>query len=476
MPWRDIHRNIARTGAGQVAHHLLVDQPVHLLDQAAFLTQRDELARQQQVVVFHDAVRHARRLEKNFLLNLKGGDLREALEKTHAALDALNDIRASGPWVQVSEAEVRGVRAYRDLLVALLASGKEAPPEVVDRLYGAGVGVLRLGERLDEAARQRVDAALARHEADLLGAIGAALALALLAGILVTRSVARPLRDLERSLQRVAKGEAGRIDEKATGHEVESLTRSINDTIQEIEVRQETQARASRLMALGTMLSGVAHELNNPLSNISSSCQILQEEWEQLPAGQARQLLGQIDHQVLRAQHIVSGLLDFSGSRGLQRRSEDVHSLVEEAVQHVRHQIPGTVKVDIDVASAIRADVDRLRFQQVLVNMVKNAIEAVDADGTISIRAWREDLPEGRGATLEIEDDGPGIRPESRKRVFDPFFTTKQVGKGTGLGLSVAHEIVIQHGGVITVDTGPAGGARFWIHIPDNPEEVRQDE
>lgn len=261
-----------------------------------FRSVEGELAKQQQVVVFYDAVRHARRLEKNFLLYLRISDLREALETINTALDSLDDIRSKGLWVPVAESDLQEVRKYRDSLTALLDTSAERPasPELLKRVYLAGLGVIKLGERLDGAAKSRVGSVLSQHDARLLETIGAALALALIAGVLVTRSVVRPLRDIESSLQRVAKGETERLDGHEAGSEVESLTRSINDTIHEIEVRQENQARSSRLMALGTMLSGVAHELNNPLSNISSSCQILQEEWEELPDAQAHQLLSLI--------------------------------------------------------------------------------------------------------------------------------------------------------------------------------------
>jgi signal transduction histidine kinase len=327
--------------------------------------------------------------------------------------------------------------------------------------------VLQLGEKLDATAKANVAAALSRHDSDLVRAICAALALALIAGVLVTRSVIKPLREIELSLLRVAKGETGRVDGPEAGREVESLTKSINDTIQEIEVRQESQARSSRLMALGTMLSGVAHELNNPLSNISSSCQILQEELDELPMMQARQLLGQIDHQVLRAQRIVSTLLDFSGNRGLQRRAENIRGLVDETLLLLQHQLPKAVYVDVEIDTNIQIDVDRMRFQQVLMNIIKNSIDAITANGTLRIRAWRDDAPEGKGATLEIEDNGHGIPTEYQHRIFDPFFTTKPVGKGVGLGLAVAHEIVTQHGGALVVESSAISGTHFRIHIPD---------
>lgn len=436
-----------------------------------------ELARQQQVVAFYDAARHARRLEKNFLLYLKISDLTEALERINDALDALGGIRAGGGWINVGGAEVESVTHYRDLMLELQAHSRdeEMPQALLDKVYVAGAAVLKLGEKLDDAARNRVADAVSRHDAALLNTIWAALALALVTGVLVTRSVIRPLRAIELDLQRVAKGEMGRVDGQEAGGEVEFLTRSINDTIQEIELRQNSQARSSRLMALGTMLSGVAHELNNPLSNISSSCQILQEEWDELPDPEARQLLEQIDGQVLRAQRIVSTLLDFAGSRALQRRREDVRSLVEESLYLVGNEIGRPVTATVDISGDAGIDVDRLRFQQVLVNMIKNAAEAMAPGGTLSIRAWREDFPEGRGTTMEIEDEGQGIPPEALNRIFDPFYTTKPVGKGTGLGLSVAHEIVTQHGGALSVESHPGAGTRFWIHIPDSGERAEEN-
>jgi len=438
-----------------------------------FRSLEKELGTEQQVVAFYDAVRNARRLEKNFLLYLKLTDLREALEQTDTALYILDDIRTGGRFA-VDSSIVKSVGQYRDLLAVLLTTSlkESASQDLLDSTYAAGFAVLQYGKSLDEAASERVGTRLSQHESNLLRTIWAALALALGAGVLVTRSVVRPLRDIELSLQQVAKGERVRVDDQDAGREVESLTRSINATIQKIEIRQESQARSSRLMALGTMLSGVAHELNNPLSNISSSCQILQEEWSDLPAQNVQALLVQIDHQVLRAQRIVSDLLDFSGGRSLKLNNENIRSLIEEALQLVGYQIRGTVRANIDINGDMQINVDRMRFQQVLVNLIKNATEAIQSDGTIYIRARRDTFPAGLGTTLEIEDDGHGIPPECLKRVFDPFFTTKAVGKGVGLGLSVAYEIVTQHGGVLAVDSRVGGGSRFWMHIPDSFDRV----
>jgi len=177
--------------------------------------------------------------------------------------------------------------------------------------------------------------------------------------------------------------------------------------------------------------------------------------------------LSQIDNQVLRSQRIVSSLSNNPESKALHRTQENVYRLTEEAISFLRNQISPTITIAIDANREIEAMVDRTRFQQVLINVIKNAAEAVEADGKINIRAWREVLPEGRGTTWEIEDDGQGITDAVAQRIFDPFYTTKPTGQGVGLGLFVAHEIVSQHYGIIAVEGVPKGGTRVWIHVPD---------
>jgi len=431
---------------------------------------REELSKQTQIVVFFDALRDARRLEKNFLLYEKQADLSEAIERASVAIQLLGDIQNGS--IGFADAEVRAVGVYRDRLIDLVhaTDGKAMPQDLLRSVYLTGSAALRFGERLNATAQQEVHAATVRHETNLLRSIWAGLSLGLIAGILVTRSVVRPIREIERNLQKIAKGETGRLAGNEQGGEVASLAQSINDTLHELEARQKAVAQSSRLVALGTMLAGVAHELNNPLSNISSSCQILLEEWQELPSEQIQRLLSQIDDQVLRSQRIVSSLSNTPESKALHRAKVNVYRLTEEAISSLGHQILPTVTITIDADRALDATVDRTRFLQVLINVIKNASEAVEADGQIVIRVWREVFPEGRGTTWEVEDDGAGVTDTVIQRIFDPFYTTKPIGQGVGLGLFVAHEIVSQHGGVITVEGLPGGGTRVWIHVPDQGE------
>lgn len=428
-----------------------------------------QLEDQRSVSVFYDALRHARRLEKNFLLYRKPADLDEAVDKAETATIVFAGLPAPTLAGVADTGDTRSVQQYRDLLAELrgLNRRQRVSNELIDQLFAVGKTVLTMGEKLDLQARERLNQAVTRHRRDLHGAIWAALLVAFLSGVVVTRSVVRPLRKIEAGLRRVAKGETGRVEKEDGDSEMASLTQSINNTLLEIEARQLALSRSARLVALGTMLSGVAHELNNPLSNISSSCQILQEELNDMTPEEQQRVLGQIDSQVLRAQSIVSALLDFARDRAFRRQRESVTNLVEEALLLLGNQLPAGVQVDRVIPADLTIDVDRQRFSQVLVNVVKNAAEAAAPAGQVRISAFRESLPEGIGTVVQVDDDGAGIASDIQQRIFDPFFTTKPVGEGTGLGLFVVHEIVEQHGGSVAVDSEPGSGTRLWVHIPD---------
>ena len=186
---------------------------------------------------------------------------------------------------------------------------------------------------------------------------------------------------------------------------------------------------------------------------------------EKLPsfdAAEARELLGLIDGQVLRAQRIVDALLDFARDRQFERRDEPLRPLVDEVLLLLRNELASDPRIELRIPPALAIDVDRQRFQQVLLNLLKNAVDAAGADGRVILAA----RPEGDGVTVTVEDDGPGISASALPRIFDPFYSTKPVGAGTGLGLFVVHEIVTQHGGSVSVDSETDAGCRFRVHIP----------
>ncbi|MCK6404467.1 MAG: ATP-binding protein [Rhodocyclaceae bacterium] len=428
---------------------------------------------QQSVADFHDEIRYSRRMEKNYLLYRKNADLAESIERANNAQALIKQLppQYSDSEIQANATEL--LERYRELLIEMANADRfgKVSTEVTDELLITGSRLLSIGEKLDAEARDLLEETVKLHHRNLQYTILAAIALAIIAGVLVTRSVVKPLRTIETSLVRVATGETGRLDQTADDLEVGSLTQAINRTLAELDERQKAITRSSRLVALGTMLSGVAHELNNPLSNISTSCQILLEEHKDLPPEMCQDLLAQIDGEVLRAQRIVSSLLDFAREKQYERHPLPVRQLVDDVLQLTRSLTPPDATISSDIADKLTIDVDRQRFQQVLINLLQNAADVIGSGGRIHIDARHEN----DGTRISVSDNGPGIAPENLPRIFDPFFSTKPVGKGTGLGLFIVHEIVGQHGGTISVDSQPGQGTRFSIHIPDQkkPENLQ---
>ncbi|MFA6498914.1 MAG: ATP-binding protein, partial [Desulfurivibrionaceae bacterium] len=240
----------------------------------------------------------------------------------------------------------------------------------------------------------------------------------------------------------------------------------------ELQMRQHQLVQSEKLAALGTLLSGVAHELNNPLSNISTSAQILGEEIEEDNIEFKKSLIGQIEVQSDKARDIVRTLLEFSRIKEVRKEKLPLKTLVEETILLIRGHAPSEVVIAVDIPEDLFVIADKQRMQQVLLNLIKNGIDAVKADGHIWVSARGIGLATGLAEVeILVEDDGPGIDAEHVKRIFDPFFTTKDVGKGSGLGLFIVHDIIEWHGGTITVDSRPGLGTTFIIWLPGEQQE-----
>jgi signal transduction histidine kinase len=232
-----------------------------------------------------------------------------------------------------------------------------------------------------------------------------------------------------------------------------------------LEKRQDQLVQAQKLSSIGTFASGIAHQVNNPLNNISTSCQILLEECKGASSGLAAKMLKNIESETFRARDIVRGLLEFSRTQEFVKTTNSLKDIVEKSVRLVSSQVPTGIEIIQQVPAPLELEIDRQRFQEVLLNLLINSIHAIEPDsGTISIIAFED--RENNMIVISIEDTGKGIPEKIRNRVFDPFFTTKDVGLGTGLGLYIVYGIVKRHQGTIEVDNLLAGGTRFTISLP----------
>ena len=254
------------------------------------------------------------------------------------------------------------------------------------------------------------------------------------------------------------------------GLRVEALVR---DVTERKKLDDETRdiyhqlLQAEKMAALGQTVSGVAHELNNPLATILTWAERLSTKTSLEPG--VRRGLEIILSESERAARIVRNLLTFARKRQTTRAMVDINQVVREtlALRAYEQRVTNITVIDALAAGLPAVFADAHQVQQVLLNLVINAEQAMlstNGRGLLVVRTWHDAQREC--VILEINDDGPGIADDVQSKIFDPFFTTKEVGKGTGLGLTVAYAIVNEHGGRIRLESRPASGASFFVELP----------
>jgi len=222
--------------------------------------------------------------------------------------------------------------------------------------------------------------------------------------------------------------------------------------------------QSEKLSSLGTLAAGVAHEINNPLNNISTSCQILIEELKELIPGEHLERFQWIEDHVDKTKDIVRALLEFSREQEFEYRPVDFHDVVGDTIMLIKGEIPSHIELRVELPERLVLNLDKTRMEQALMNLVMNGIHSMGGEGVLTIRGVLP--PDSHEAILEVEDTGVGIPRGNLPLIFDPFFTTKEVGKGTGLGLSLTYDIIKRHGGTISVTSEVDVGTKFTIRLP----------
>lgn len=352
------------------------------------------------------------------------------------------------------------------------------PPEnrlqVENSIRTIGKKLTDIAEQSSRNKRQKIKKLLGTTGLVLFFSVLLFIFLCMFFATLLGRDIVRSFKILEDHTKRISRGDFMLAPVGVQDEEIKSLLQAFNRMTRELRMHQKHLVHSEKLASLGTLLSGVAHELNNPLSNVSSSAQILAEDLDDLDENFKRNLITQILEQSDRARDIVRTLLEFSRISEFSWQNLSLKTLIEKTITLIRGQAPSNVEIKLDIPADLKITVDKQRMQQVFLNLIKNAIDVIGENGNIWI-SCSEISRKGKGrreVEILIEDNGPGIPPEISDKIFDPFFTTKDVGHGSGLGLFIVHDILEMHGGSIRLETRPGQGTTFIIWLPDRPLET----
>jgi signal transduction histidine kinase len=270
----------------------------------------------------------------------------------------------------------------------------------------------------------------------------------------------------------VAIENAKAFDEIATLNE--NLEARVDERTEELRQTQAQLLQAEKMKSLGQLVAGVAHELNNPIGFVHANLQLLDEYVKKLIDGPRSEsdservvesiakLLSRSREGTERVKKIVQDLRTFSRMDHAELQEVDLHEEIDRTLALMAPRLRNRIEVECDYGNIPRVRCYAGQLNQVFLNLLINACDAIEERGTIRIVTRRHE----EGVRIEVHDDGPGIPEEVRNRIFDPFFTTKPVGMGTGLGLSLSHGIVERHGGRLSVKSEPGQGTTFIIDLP----------
>ncbi|MGX5777438.1 response regulator [Methylorubrum zatmanii] len=292
------------------------------------------------------------------------------------------------------------------------------------------------------------------------------------------RRISGEFGDRERAVERARAEAEAAAARAALADALEQANRDLEDANRKLTEAQAKLVQAAKMASLGELVAGIAHEINNPLAFILAHQGTVERLLGELPTpdapdgaralAKARDRVGSMRLGLTRIQDLVLNLRKFSrldeGERGLV----NVPEAIETVLALIQHKLGTRITVNRDFSGRAEINCTPALLNQVVMNILGNAADAIQGDGTITVATYSD----AETDMIRISDTGPGIPEDLREKIFEPFFTTKPVGSGTGLGLAIAYSVVQAHSGSLTVETAPGGGASFIIGIPRQPAPV----
>ncbi len=403
-----------------------------------FMRQLEEkIAYLEDVSKLEESVLEIRRFEKNFLLYGDYASLRTALYHLSRVLDIL--VKNLGKIEELSSSKQaadfkKDIGEYEETISRCMELGPDdgcfstpgSRAEYESNIRKTGSSISAFAEGVARKKRESIKQTMATAVKLQLFAY-ALVGIGLLGvGSFLFAKVMKPLISLEQSTYDIAKGRFTPIENVPPEKEIREIFESFNRMAAQLKTREEQLVQSKKLASLGTMLAGVAHEVNNPLSNISSSCEILLEELDDGDKEFQRNSLKKVIEQVDKARGMVLNLLEFSRNKEFFKESLNLNGIIDNTLGLLHGQIPSAVQIFCDIPAELNIYADKQRIQQAFMNLITNAVHSIQAEGRVDIVA---DTSRDGMVTVIISDTGIGITEDNLPKIFDPFSAQKMSEK-----------------------------------------------
>jgi signal transduction histidine kinase len=412
------------------------------------------------------------RYEKNFIIRHDKEDYEKVLEYLDRALKSVPEV-AEDLTIMALPAHLQDLtgklKLYRE---SFLEYEKKCHSETNtlncparERLRELGQELVSTTEELAQFEQEKMTTFIENFNVLVLETSAFLVFLSIFTILLLYNAIVIPLKKVEEAATMIANGTFSRLPVDKKKGEVRSVLRAFNKMSFDLEEQQEQLFQAKKLSSIGTLASGTAHQINNPLNNISTSCQLALSEVDPEQSPLVAKMLETINQETQRAGEIVRGLLEFSRAQTFSLQPYQLAEVVSKVQRLVAGEIPTGITVDVDVPEDITLFIDVQKMVEALLNLTINAIQAIEEPpGTVSIKAVK--TPDNKNAVITVADTGTGIDQQHLEKIFDPFFTTKNAENGTGLGLAVTYGIIKKQHGTTRVESKKGHGTQFIITLP----------
>jgi two-component system NtrC family sensor kinase len=418
-------------------------------------------------------IQQTRRFEKNWFLY--GTNL----------YDALNSVQNAENLLSNSQEEMRsliGDGAYESMWSNLIEYKETleklgAPADSTDtlavnqrrvlesELRGFGAKIVTDASNVFDRERLRIHSWLKTSMVMAVAALVVILIFVAVIALFIARQVIHPFGRFESYTHRIAAGDFSLITPaRKYRDEFTNLAIALNHMLIELKKHEDQLIQSRKMAAIGNLTAGIAHELNNPLNNISLTTEALIDDFDDWDRETKLKMLGIVSTQVDRAAATVANLLDFTRRDSSTFERLSINDVLNRTVKLLSNEFSLR---DIELAIELEDNLPLImgsahNLQQVFLNLFLNAIQAMPDKGILKIKSYVEN----GSLKIDVSDTGVGIPDENLDKIFDPFFTTKEIGQGTGLGLSVSYGIIKKHRGNISVDSEIGKGTTFSVLLP----------